>query len=163
MVSPATAEALTRTDGLIVVESTIGILPNDVLLTVFSLYKEVYSPGLSWWEPLVHVCRRWRHVILGSPLLLNLTVVCTSKTRTRESLNIWPPFPIAIHSPHCDPPGEVENVVAALEHPDRVTDIRLGSLTRSDLMESSVMMDCPFPFRLDGSKRLAMISTTYIE
>ena len=134
MVSPTTA------DGCIVGESTIDILPNDALLTIFSLYKQVYSPSLAWWEPLVHVCRRWRHVILASPLLLNLTVVCTSKTPTRESLDIWPPLPIAIHFAPCDPPGDAENVVAALEQPDRVTDIRLDSLTRSDLTRYSVTM-----------------------
>jgi len=94
---------------------------------------------------LVHVCRRWRHVILASPLRLNLTVVCTSKTPTGESLDIWPPFPIAIHSAPCDPPGDIENVVAALGHSDRVTDIRLIFRTRSDLIRSFLrMMMRPF-------------------
>ena len=93
---------------------------------------------------MVHVCRRWRHVILASPLHLDLTVVCTSKTPTRESLDIWPSFPIAIHFSPCDFPGDVENVVAALEQPDRVTDIRFDSLTRSDLMRYSVMMKRQF-------------------
>ena len=93
---------------------------------------------------MVHVCRRWRHVILASPLHLDLTVVCTSKTPTRESLDIWPPFPIAIHFSPCDHPDDIENVVAALQQPDRITDIRFDSLTRSDLMRYPVMMKRQF-------------------
>lgn len=45
-------------NGWSVGEATADILPDDALLTIFFLHKEVYSSDLSWWEPLVHVCRR---------------------------------------------------------------------------------------------------------
>ena len=49
-----------------------------------------------------------------------------------------------MHFTPCDPPGDIEDVVAAMEHPDRVADIRLNSLTRFDFMRFSIMIDCPF-------------------
>jgi len=30
-----------------------------------------------WWNKLIHVCRRWRYLILGSALRLNTCLVCT--------------------------------------------------------------------------------------
>src|SRR5947208_8378234 len=94
-------------------EATIDIIPDDALLMIFSLYKEAYSITLSWWEPFVHVCRRWRHVIFASPRSLGLTVVCTPRTPVKESLNIWLPLPIAVCSIYCAPPGRNENIIAA--------------------------------------------------
>jgi len=125
-------------------EATIDILSDDALLAIFFLYKEVYLHDLSWWEPLVHVCRRWRHLIFASPLHLNLTLVCSLRKRARRSLDIWPPFPIAIHVSSCKAPSNIFNFVAALKHPDRVSDIRLNSLTITGVMVFVDMMRCPF-------------------
>jgi len=122
--------------------ATIDILTDDALLTIFLLYKEVHPSDLSWWEPLVHVCRRWRHLIFASPLHLNLTLVCSFRKRARTSLDIWPPFPIAIHVPKA--PSNIFNFVAALKHPDRISDIRLNSLTRIGVMVFVNMMRYPF-------------------
>lgn len=93
---------------------------------------------------MVHVCRRWRHLIFASPLHLNLTLVCSLRRRSRKSLDIWPPFPIAIHVPSCKAPSNIFNFVAALKHPDRVSDIRLDSLTRIGVMVFVDMMRRPF-------------------
>jgi hypothetical protein len=123
--------------------AAIDILTDDALLTLFLLYKEGHPSDLSWWEPLVHVCRRWRHLIFASPLHLNLTLVCSLRKRARTSLDIWPPFPIAIHVPSCKSPSNVFNFVAALKHPDRVSDIRLNSLTRIGVMVFVDMMRYP--------------------
>ena len=133
-------------NGWSVGEATADILPDDVLLTIFFLHKEVYSSDLSWWEPLVHVCRRWRQVIFTSPLRLNLTLLCTSGTPTAESLDIWPPFPIAIHSTPSDGLGGLmnTNVKAALGHRDRVTEIRFDHLSGSDFSSLSQLLS-PFP------------------
>jgi hypothetical protein len=137
---PATA------NGWSVGEATADILPDDILLTIFSLYKEVYSSDLSWWDPLVHVCRRWRQVIFASPLRLNLTLLCTSGTPTSESLDIWPPFPIAIHSTYLDGLGDLinTNVKAALGHRDRVTEIRFDFLRGCNFSSLSRLLS-PFP------------------
>jgi hypothetical protein len=135
----------TNTDWCNAGETTIDILDDDALLTIFIVYKEVYSSSdLSWWRPLVRVCHRWRRVIFASPLRLNLTIVCTSKTPVNTSLDIWPPFPIAVHYTPREPFGEDENVVDALEHRDRVTDIRFKSLTSFELISFFGTMDRPF-------------------
>src|SRR5260221_3299372 len=76
--------------------ATVEILPDDALLTIFLLCNDASSSDLSWWHPLVHVCRRWRHVIFASPLHLNLTLICTARTPARLSLDMWPPIPIAL-------------------------------------------------------------------
>lgn len=131
-------------DGCSVGEATIHTLPDEALLTIFFLYKEAYSTDLSWWEPFVHVCHRWRHVIFASPLGLGLTVVCTASTPVKESLDIRPPLPIAIRPTNYESPDSSENIIAALEHPDRITDIRLNYLTISKLRTFSNMMACPF-------------------
>jgi hypothetical protein len=42
------------------------------------------------WQSLVHVCRRWRSLVLGSPRRLNLRLLCTPKTHARDTLDVWP-------------------------------------------------------------------------
>jgi hypothetical protein len=76
---------------------TIDILPDDVLLEIFDRYEEdnLYFHTW-WWETLVHVCRRWRNVVFASPRRLHLLLACNGGTPTRRSLDIWPPFPIAV-------------------------------------------------------------------
>ena len=112
----------------------IDMLSDDVLLEIFDCYKEdttfCLDKGLiySWrWKALIQVCRRWRCVIFGSPLRLDLRIVCTDTTPTRriyESLDIWPPFPISITSLEEVNDHSVENIIAALEHGhDRISHI----------------------------------------
>src|SRR6267142_7025099 len=81
----------------------IDMLPDNVLLEIFDFYREdpafrtLIGSIYTWrWQALIQVCRRWRCVIFGSPLRLDLRLVCTDTTPTRTSLNIWPPFPITI-------------------------------------------------------------------
>ena len=128
-------------------EATIDILSDDALSTIFFHCKDVFSSDLSWWQPLVHVCRRWRHVIFGSPLHLNLTLVCTARTPARESLDIWPPIPIVLHFTSYERRGHNENIIAAMERPDRITDIRLMNLTIHNFQEltRTMAMESPFP------------------
>jgi len=135
----------TTTDKCNVGKTTIDILPDDVLLTIFFVYKEFYSYNPSWWILSVHVCRRWRHVIFASPLRLDLTIVCYSGTPVKKLLNIWPPFPIAIRYDACawESFDRQNSVIAALRRHDRVTDIQLTALTSYELMPCFEMMDRP--------------------
>ena len=100
---------------------TIDILPDDVLLDIFDfLVVEVENR----WCTLVHVCRRWRNVIFGSPHRLNLQLICSDKTPVREMLDVWPPLPIVIrHSSRSN--SGWDNVIAALGRNDRVCKIKL--------------------------------------
>ena len=105
---------------------TIDALPDDVLLEIFD-FLVVESNGFeaeNWWRILVHVCRKWRNVIFGSPHRLNLRLVCSDRTPVREMLDVWPPLPIVIH--HFSRPNSgVDNIIAALERNDRVCQITL--------------------------------------
>ncbi|KAF8502626.1 hypothetical protein F5888DRAFT_1109167 [Russula emetica] len=146
------------------------MLPDDVLLEIFDLflgedwgkyYKYLELQRLKEWTTLAHVCRRWRSVVFQSPLRLNLRLLCTRKTLARDTLHIWPPLPLIIHD--IDPifddefePSSVDNIIAALEHNDRVCQIRLDFYSSSQLeyVTDSTAMHKPFPeltdFRLKG-------------
>lgn len=100
---------------------------------------------LSWWIPLVHVCRRWRQVNFGSPLHLRLVLPCNYRRPARKSLDIWPPLPIAITYFVHDSCQESEDIVAALEHHDRVSETSFEGLTSSNVEWLAKAMLEPFP------------------
>jgi hypothetical protein len=60
---------------------------------------------------------------------LDLQLVCTPKTPVKETLNVWPPFPLLILGLGgvCETSG-VDNIIAILEHRDRIRQIRLNFL-----------------------------------
>ena len=132
--------------------TTISALPDDILLDIFGFYKETDDiPHRVWnWHILVHVCRRWRQVIFGSPLRLNLRVFCTSRTPVENNLGIWPTLPLSIDFDYYSNWREgsnassEDNVISALKHLDRVCDVGL-SVTCSELEKISAVMREPFP------------------
>ena len=99
-----------------------------------------------WWKTLIDVCRRWRNIILASPHHLDLQIVCTERTPTRTSLDIWPPFPIIISciTRELDEEGQ-DNIIAALEHHDRVISIYIRNQECLALEKFSAAMERPFP------------------
>lgn len=125
---------------------TIDMLPDEILLNIFDLFRldSISSVGYTWaWQDLVHVCRRWRSIIFASPHFLDLRLVCKSRTPVRKTLDAWPAFPIGIQA---HPIHEDEgDVVAALEHPDRVSWIELSGLTGLQLERCASVMQVPFP------------------
>ena len=77
------------------------MLPDDVLIEIFDLYREEDEDEDDdlhvWgWNILVHVCRRWRQVVFGSTLRLDLKILCTNGTPVRKNLGIWPALPIVM-------------------------------------------------------------------
>jgi hypothetical protein len=147
------------------------MLPDDVLLEIFDFYMdedvdegvnedeegvdedkdEDSGPSAKYriegWITLAHVCRRWRTIVFQSSYRLNLRLLCTSLTPARATLDIWPrPLPLIIHDfyailDHC-----VDNIVAALEHNDRVCQIDLIYLTspQFEYVKDSAEMQKPF-------------------
>ena len=122
---------------------TIVTLPDDVLLDIFDFSKKAESVRPWPWERLVHVCQRWRYIVFGSPLRLDLRLLCTSTTPVRKTLGVWPPFPIEIFSSRAY--DDMANIIAALEHPDRVRKIWLSRLTCPQLEGLASKMQEPFP------------------
>ena len=93
----------------------------------------------------MHVCCRWRQLIFASPRGLRLAILCTPKTPVKESLGIWPPFPISVRHDTWDPDGNNQNTIAALKHRDRVFEISINCLRRPVLERLTAEMLEPFP------------------
>ena len=131
----------------------IDMLPDNVLLEIFDFYKNNttfsihYSQIYIWkWVSLIQVCRRWRFIIFGSPWRLDLRVVCTDKTPTRTSLDIWPPFPIAITCRYAVDEKGVENAIAAVKHGhDRISHISMYDINCSALKKLAAAVQQPLP------------------
>ncbi|KAH9163240.1 hypothetical protein EDB89DRAFT_2234326 [Lactarius sanguifluus] len=137
--------------------TTIGMLPDNVLLEIFDYYRTQSLTRQDnvpvWpWHLLVHVCRKWRQIIFESPLRLSLQILCTHRTPFRKHLSTWPVFPIAISYHPSERPLGQGNVIDALEHPDRVCYISLD-MTVPQLGEMATAMQKPFPvlIHLDAS------------
>ena len=137
---------------------TIDDLPDDLLLEIFYSYVVRYQDGdfyglvsgtrktiraIQSWQSLVHVCRRWRGLTFGSPRRLNLQLFYTSGISARKSLDVWPALPLLIQGGVSE--MSVDNVVAELEHSDRIHQISLRCHTTSHLERLWTAMQIPFP------------------
>jgi len=112
----------------------------DIAPVTFDILPEVALPGLeifdfcvngTWmesWQNLVHVCRKWRNVVFGSPHRLNLRLRCKPRIPVRDILDVWPPLPIVTWFGRFEKwPGRVDNITAALEQHHRVCEIEFLS------------------------------------
>ena len=126
------------------------MLPDDVLLDLFHFHvdeawnEDEDEEEMKAWQSLVHVCRRWRSVVFGSPRRLHLQLVCSARTPARDTVDVWPALPLAI----CDfnyYRGSVYNIVALLERSDLVRQIDLWFGSSSQLEDLSKAMQVPFP------------------
>ena len=79
---------------------------------------------------LTHVCRRWPCIVFASPRRLNLILRCKTSKPVRVMLDTWSPVPIVIFDYNRSEKG-ANNIIAALEHNDRVC----GIYTSSSLLE----------------------------
>ena len=131
---------------------TIDVLPDNVLLEIFSFYVVPQGPFRLWtmeaWQSLVHVCHRWRCVVFGSPRRLNLRLVCSPPTPVRDTLDVWPELPLLILADVTvtqEGADKLDNVVAALERSDRVDEIRLDYYQDSAMENVFAAMQVPLP------------------
>ena len=137
---------------------TIDMLPDVALLEIFNCYvnqtrEEGYderSLTIQTWHTLVHVCRKWRTIVLGSPHRLDLRLFCKDTTPVKETLAVWPPLPIVIEQ-HNPTKPQMDNIIVALEHNDRLCDVRLRFPTNSLLEEVLAVMRQPCPSLTDLS------------
>ena len=133
------------TDLCSVGQVTIEILPDDMLLEIFSTYAEANGYDPWWWKPFVHVCRRWRQAIFASPLHLRLVLDCNSRSPVKRLLNIWPRLPIAIRYTPGRSLEESEETIAAFEHCDRVSKISIRCRNSLQWEQLATTMMKPFP------------------
>jgi hypothetical protein len=114
------------------------MLPDDVLLAVFDFCVES-------WQTLVHVSKRWRGVVFGSPRRLDLRLFCTSKTPARDTLDVWPALPLVVECHYGIPKESADNIVAVLEHSSRVCRIDIRHLSSLHFARILATMKQPFP------------------
>ena len=123
----------------------VHILDDDSLLNIFYLYRPFLLGenedddsrlgggderwvGERWWYKLVHVCRRWRNLILGSSSYLGLCLVCTNGTPVADMLAHSPPLPLVIEYDYEDPDlatEDEEGFTLAFQDRNRVRRVRL--------------------------------------
>jgi hypothetical protein len=133
----------------------VDVIPDDVLLVVFDFYVNQHSAEdlslhdkpikkeIEAWQLLVHVCRRWRSLVFGSPHRLNLRLVCTAETPARDTLDVWPALPLLIWDRAYLTEG-FSNIIPILERSDRVCQINL-CIPPSELEKVSAAMQEPLP------------------
>jgi hypothetical protein len=129
----------------------IDVLPDDVLLLIFDFHvvdQGLFGPTkkrkrtVEAWQALVHVCRRWRSVVFGSPRRLNLRLFFGSGT-PGDMLDVWPALPLLISGNVIQ--DDADNIVAALERSDRVVEITLNIHEGSELDKIFAALHVPFP------------------
>ena len=117
------------------------MLPDLALLGTFDFCVD--ERGLSW-RALVHVCRKWRNVVFGSPRRLGLRLYYDARTSVDKALDVWPPLPIIIKAHYFDSWG-VDNILAALQRNDRICHFSLSGFPSSQLEKLLAAMQRPFP------------------
>ncbi len=137
--------------------ATIDTLPDDVFLEIFYVYLELEEApyhlprmgnfGEDDWHTLVHVCRRWRGLVFAWSRHFNLRLFCTNTRPVETMLDIWPALPIVVNACVTDlqnSDATTNNIMGALEQPDRVREIKISQIPNS-LLRSFVALEKPFP------------------
>ncbi|KAH9970485.1 hypothetical protein BGW80DRAFT_1562159 [Lactifluus volemus] len=145
---------------------TIGSFPDNVLLDIFDFCQMPLYDSPRWWHPLVHVCRRWRYIVFQSPLRLHLRLQWNANTPVKETLDVWPRVvPIVIKESRLQLPLRGANIIAALEHHDRVSEIHL-TITSTLLKRLNKAMKKPYPvlthLRLRSSMSAPVLRDTFL-
>ncbi|KAH8992402.1 hypothetical protein EDB92DRAFT_1945199 [Lactarius akahatsu] len=126
--------------------STIEGLPEEMVLEIFYFYKLACgSFSLEWqkeWQKLVHVCWQWRTIIFASQHRLALRLICTPKASIKQTLDLWPAFPIvARYSGGNLSPDDRDKITAVLQQHDRICEINLDLYHPLSEKESQIMQE----------------------
>jgi hypothetical protein len=127
------------------------MLADDVLLEIFKFYLDERHVTY-WdchhfdkWHRLVHVCRRWRNLVIISPCYLNVQLLWRPKRSVKKMMEIWPEFlPISVYN-YGSQVQIAGDGVAALELNDRVSQIRLLNFEPLAWARYARLMQDPFP------------------
>ena len=117
------------------------MLTDIALLEIFDFFYA--DAWIEAWYTLVHVCRKWRNIVFWSPRRLNLRLYCTDRTPVRETIDAWPPLPIHVKCFGHDTRGK-DNILAALEHSDRIRKLDLSNFPSSHMDQFLEAMHRPF-------------------
>ena len=134
------------------------MVPDLALIEIFDFYMaEGVNNAASQccreaWIILAHVCRKWRDIVFGSPSRLNVQLLFKAQRSVKAMLDTWPPLPIGIWGSDLRV-RDVDNIIAALEHTDRIYKIELCDPSLFRLEQAFAAMQKPFP----SLKELAVI------
>jgi hypothetical protein len=148
---------------------TINTLPDNVFVEIFSLCRTdevddaiwALSSYTSWkWCRLAHVCRTWRHIMFASSRHLHLDLRCTGRTPVKKNLSYLPAFPLVVSFLSFNSSRrDRDNLISALENPDRVRVVELY-VPYSLFEELAMVMQEPFPalahLRLEAQNRVSI-------
>ena len=150
----------------------LDLLTDDVLLQIFDTYMMIMNrsyigkPAVEAWQSLVHVCRRWRSLVFLSPRRLNLHLLCTPQTPTKDKLDVWPPVPLIVEGTMSL--SSTDNVIAALGQSNRVCEIVLRCFVDWQLERVLAAMQVSFPELTDlrlfsNDKSLPVIPNSFLD
>ena len=132
----------------------IEILPDEVLLDIFSFYVDEADKEDEW-HTLVHVCQRWRNLVFASPRRLHLTLVYSPRRPVGEMLDLWPALPIVIQLGSHESLFELRkwgwrmerghNIIVALKYHKRICRIAGSHLLVWNKEQLAAGMCRPFP------------------
>jgi hypothetical protein len=135
----------TTADWCDVGQVTIDILHDDILLCIFKVYVNGTYKREEW-RTLVHVCRRWRTLVFESPHHLNVRLFCSIKTLVPAKLDIWPALPIVVYQHNFLQGQNLDDIIAAIKHNDRVCKIDFRHFFDIGQLEEIVsLMEVSFP------------------
>jgi hypothetical protein len=134
--------------GVLLGQMTINILSDDELLCIFDCYV-AEAPNIEVWHTLIHVCQRWRNIVFGSPRRLNLRIACKSLRPVRKKLDVWPAIPIVIFAKFHSETRGLDNIKAAFELNERVSQIDLIMRHPLDVLDVFAALEKPFPALTD--------------
>ena len=129
------------------------MVPDLALIEIFDFYMakvlefDIVRYNREVWIILAHVCRKWRDIVFGSPQRLNMRLYFPARRSVRAMLDTWPPLPVEIWGRDLRK-RKLDNIVAALEHTDRIHKIELSDDSRSHLeqaLAAMLPMQKPFP------------------
>ena len=130
------------------------IIPVEVLLEIFDLYRKSFLDQLrNWnskngWFKLAHVCHSWRSVVLASHSRLQVRLYFDHNTPTRAvALEPLSHLPIIVDYSRANWKASApKRFVSALRCSDRVCKIMVRrSVKSSDNLKISKALDSPFP------------------
>ena len=133
-----------------VVQVTIDMVPDVALVEVFDFYmaealaRFPLRNSREAWITLVHVCRKWRDIVFGSPRRLNLRLYFPARRSVRAMLDTWPPLLIDVWGFEFGIRG-MDSIIEALEHDDRIRQIELFDSSSSHMEKALTAMRKPFP------------------
>ena len=111
----------------------IDMLPDDVLLEMFDFYTtlpyDILREEIDAWQSLVHVCRRWRNVVFGSPRRLNLRLYCTPETPAKDTLDVCPALRLIVRGNMTPTTSSTDNIITALGQSNRICQVTLLDIT----------------------------------